>query len=211
MMSGAQAPRPGRRAKHGPEAGQATPSVVAVASVAAIVVALVAFFAAGDDSTTTEARGASSSQSIAPGAEPEGPATAARTPEAERPDPTQTAAKRASQNDQKKQSRQDAGPRRQKRAEPTPEVPQVYVEVYNNTSIDGLAASTAAELQDAGWQVVGVDNWYGDIPASTVYHPDGLTADAHQLADELGISRVRGAVAPMRFDRLTVILTEDAY
>ena len=53
---------------------------------------------------------------------------------------------------------------------------------------------------------MGVDNWYGDIPASTVYYPDGLSADGHQLARELGI-----AVAPMRFDRLTVILTEDAY
>jgi LytR cell envelope-related transcriptional attenuator len=205
MMSGAQAPRPGRRAKHGPEAGQATPSVVAVASVVAIVVAMVAFFAAGDDSTTTEAQGASSSRSITPSAEPDAPATAARTPEAEKPDPTETAVKRDKQN------KQNTRPRKQKRAEPTPEVPQVYVEVYNNTSIDGLAASTAAELQDAGWQVVGVDNWYGNIPASTVYHPDGLTSDAHQLAEELGIARVRGAVAPMRFDRLTVILTEDAY
>jgi hypothetical protein len=184
------------------------PSVVAVASVVAIVVAMVAFFAAGDDSTTTEARGASSSQRSAPTAEPDGPPTAARTPEAEKPDPTQAAVKRDKQN---RPRTRDTKPRRQKRAEPTPEVPQVYVEVYNNTSIDGLAASTAAELQDAGWQVVGVDNWYGNIPASTVYHPDGLTADAHQLAEELSITRVRGAVAPMRFDRLTVILTEDAY
>jgi len=209
MMSGAQAPRSGRRAERGPEAGQATPSVVAVASVVAIVVAMVAFFAAGDDTaTTTEAQGASSSQSITPSAEPEGPATAARTPRAEKPDTAQASVKR---DNQKKQDKQRTKPRRQKRAQPTPEVPQVYVEVYNNTSIDGLAASTAAELQDAGWQVVGVDNWYGSIPASTVYHPDGLTADANQLAEELGISRVRGAVAPMRFDRLTVILTEDAY
>jgi len=208
MMSGVQAPRPGRRAKHGPEAGQATPSVVAVASVVAIVVAMVAFFASGDD-TATQADSASSAENVAQSAQPAGPVTAARTPSAEKPN-TAKQAKQAAQKKQQKKHDHTQKPRKQKRAEPT-SVPQVYVEVYNNTSIDGLAASTAAELQDAGWQVVGVDNWYGDIPASTVYYPDGLSADADQLAEELGISRVRGAVAPMRFDRLTVILTEDAY
>ena len=206
-MSGVQAPRPGRRAKHGPEAGQATPSVVAVASVVAIVVAMVAFFASGNDGTS-QAQSASSTKNFGPSAAPAGPVTAARTPAAEKPD-TANHAKQAKKHH--KRDQQKKKPRKQKRAEPTPEVPQVYVEVFNNTSIDGLAASPAAELQDAGWQVVGVDNWYGDIPASTVYHPDGMTAEANQLAEQLGIHRVRTAVAPMRFDRLTVILTEDAY
>ena len=210
-MSGVQAPRPGRRAKHGPEAGQATPSVVAVASVIAIVVAMVAFFAGGDDSTTSQAQDASSTQSIAPSAAPAGPPTAARTPAAERPDVATQARPAEHKGKQNKRDKPTRKPRREKRAQPTPDIPQVYVEVYNNTAISGLAASTGAELQDAGWQVVGVDNWYGDIPASTVYYPDGLSADGHQLARQLGIERVRGAVAPMRFDRLTVILTEDAY
>jgi LytR cell envelope-related transcriptional attenuator len=206
-MSGVQAPRPGRRAKRGPEAGQATPSVVAVASLVAVVVAMVAFFASGDQ-TATQAQDASSTQSTTPSPPPEGPATAARTPRAEKPDSAKQA--KPASHQVKRDQRKDK-PRKQKRANPPAQVPQVYVEVYNNTSIDGLAASRAAQLQDAGWQVVGVDNWYGDIPASTVYHPDGFSAEAKQLAEELGISRVRGSVAPMRFDRLTVILTEDAY
>ncbi|MGI8577465.1 MAG: LytR C-terminal domain-containing protein, partial [Nocardioidaceae bacterium] len=42
------------------------------------------------------------------------------------------------------------------------------------STVSGLAAQTAAELQDAGWQVVGTDNWYGNIPATTVYFPDRL-------------------------------------
>ena len=46
-----------------------------------------------------------------------------------------------------------------------------YVEVYNNSGISGLAGTTAARAQGAGWQVVGSDNWYGTIPASTVYFP----------------------------------------
>jgi hypothetical protein len=37
-----------------------------------------------------------------------------------------------------------------------------------------------------------------------------MESEADQLAQVLGIERVRIAVAPMKFDRLTVILTPDA-
>src|SRR5262245_34149659 len=90
--------------------------------------------------------------------------------------------------------------------QPTPHR-NAYVEVYNNSGITGLANETAAKLQDAGWKVVGADNWYGDIPANTVYYPHRLHDVARVLADDLGIGRLHSAVAPMRFDRLTVILT----
>jgi hypothetical protein len=97
-----------------------------------------------------------------------------------------------------------------KKAEPVVERSKVYVEVYNNSGITGLAGSTAARASDAGWQVVGADNWYGTIPASTVYYPQRLEAAAKVLALDLGISRVVPAIEPMDLDRLTVILTADA-
>jgi hypothetical protein len=84
-----------------------------------------------------------------------------------------------------------------------------YVEVYNNSGISGLAGSTASRAQGAGWQVVGSDNWYGTIPASTVYYPPRLQDQAKMLGKDLGISRVKPSIAPMRGDRLTVILTSD--
>jgi hypothetical protein len=80
---------------------------------------------------------------------------------------------------------------------------KVIVAVFNN----GLAARVATQTAHAGWQVVGSDNWYGTIPASTVYYPPRLTKAGHQLALDLGIHRVMPAVNPMRLDRLTVILT----
>ena len=86
----------------------------------------------------------------------------------------------------------------------------IYVEVYNNSGITGLAGRIAAKASDAGWQVVGSDNWYGTIPASTVYYPQRLEAAAKVLALDLGVRRVEPAVDPMRLDRLTVILTGDA-
>jgi hypothetical protein len=84
-----------------------------------------------------------------------------------------------------------------------------YVEVFNNSGISGLAGSTAARAQGAGWQVVGSDNWYGTIPASTVYYPARLHRQAVLLAKDLGIARLKPSIAPMAGDRLTVILTRD--
>lgn len=83
------------------------------------------------------------------------------------------------------------------------------VEVYNNSGIHGLAGGTSRRASDAGWEVVGSDNWYGTISASTVYYPRRLETQAKLLARDLGIRRLRLAIAPMKFDRLTVILTRD--
>ena len=58
---------------------------------------------------------------------------------------------------------------------PAVERGKIYVEVYNNTGIKGLAASTADKISGAGWQVVGTDNWVGTIPAT-----DGLLPPAAQ-------------------------------
>lgn len=97
-------------------------------------------------------------------------------------------------------------------AKPKPQKPavqrgKVYVEVYNNSGITGLAGRVAERASGIGWQVVGSDNWYGTIPTSTVYYPQKLKAAAKVLALDLGIRRTAPAVDPMRRDRLTVILT----
>ncbi len=85
----------------------------------------------------------------------------------------------------------------------------VYVSVFNNSGITGLAASTAERIGSAGWQVVGSDNWYGTIPATTIYYPARLEEAARLLSKDLGVPRVMPAVDPMSMDRLTVILTAD--
>jgi hypothetical protein len=84
---------------------------------------------------------------------------------------------------------------------------KVYVEVYNNSGITGLAGQVADRATDMGWQVVGSDNWYGTIPATTVYYPERLKRAAKTLALDLGIQRTALAIDPMRRDRLTLILT----
>jgi len=86
---------------------------------------------------------------------------------------------------------------------------KVNVVVFNNSNIKGLAGRTAATAHRRGWQVVGQDNWYGTIAASTVYYPPALQRAARLLAHDLHIHRVMPAVTPMQTDRLTVILTAD--
>ncbi len=92
---------------------------------------------------------------------------------------------------------------------PEPEIKrgEIYVEVYNNSNISGLAGRVAEKATGAGWKVVGSDNWVGTIPTNTVYYPKRLKDEAELLALDLGIKRTYLAVAPMKLDRLTVILT----
>src|SRR3954453_6848786 len=83
------------------------------------------------------------------------------------------------------------------------------VVVFNNSGITGLATRTSGTAPGPGWNVVGSDNWYGSIPATTVYYPQRLHTAAKVLARDLGIRRIKPAIDPMQGDRLTVILTTD--
>jgi LytR cell envelope-related transcriptional attenuator len=157
-------------------------SPVALLSVGAVVLAGAAFVATSGHEDEPATRPAAAAR----------PATATATPA---PTPTSTA----------------PAPVVKKKPTKKPVVRRggTYVEVYNNSGISGLAGSTAARAQGAGWEVVGSDNWYGTIPASTVYYPARLHAQAKLLGKDLGISRLKPSIAPMRGDRLTVILTSD--
>jgi hypothetical protein len=187
-------------------AGRVTPTIVAVVSVAAIAVALVAFLLDGGRESDEKTVVADQSRSDQHSSDQQ-------SPDQQGPDQQGAAQHSTAEASAVPDSRPKPDPRKQKakpKPSPTSGVPDVYVEVYNMTSVTGLAAAKAAQLQDVGWQVVGIDNWRGNIPSSTVYYPGGMADEAGQLAKTLGIWRTRGAVSPMKFDRLTVILTSDA-
>ncbi len=157
------------------------PSLVSVVSLVIVVAALVGFL--------TVDKGPVGTGSSAQAGEPQRHSRAARSPH--RPAEPHTPAQ-PGPTVRKPGHRSDA-----------------YVEVYNNSGFSGLAELAAARLRDVGWQVVATDDWYGDIPQSTVYYPPGFSHDATELAADLDITRTWPAVSPMRFDRLTVILTSD--
>jgi hypothetical protein len=64
--------------------------------------------------------------------------------------------------------------------------------VLNSTSVQGLAAEAAEQLEDAGWSDVGSGNYPGGtLPASTVYYAAAdLEVSARAVAEVLGIDAV---------------------
>jgi hypothetical protein len=176
--------------------GIALPSWLVAACAAVVAVALVAFVVTGERDADVSA--APSESSARP---TDGPAaTPGRDQGHDRADRDKGEGEGDGKGD-----KGDKGDRRDKGGQPV-ERRTAYVEVYNNSGISGLAGSTAALLQDSGWRVVATDNWYGQIPSSTVYYPRQLEAQARLLARDVGVSRLHPAVSPMSFDRLTVIL-----
>ncbi len=184
--------------------GIALPSWVVAACAGAVAIALVAFVVTGERDADVAAAPSEPSASApdSPSNEPAGHAHHVGNGDdkgngAGKPDGT------AGKGD-KHDGKADKG-KADKKNQPV-ERRTAYVEVYNNSGISGLAGDTAATLQDSGWRVVATDNWYGQIPGSTVYYPSQLEAQARLLARDVGVSRLHAAVAPMSFDRLTVIL-----
>ena len=162
------------------ERGVAFPSPVVMLSVLAVAMAAITFVATRDQAPTERRVDTATIASADQTATPE-------------PTPTQTT---------------PAAPK----PKPKPKVQrgEVYVEVFNNSGIRGLAASTGQKATTVRWAVVGEDNWYGVVPTPTVYYPPRLKAAGKLLALDLGIKRTAPAVGEMKRDRLTIILTTDA-
>lgn len=183
-------------------AGPAMPTWAVLASLGVALVAALAFFITG--SPDRAARTDASPPSAPPAAfsPPSAP-----PPTADPPAPGGGGEAANPGNEAAGRSKQDRTHQRAKRDQPVPPARTATVDVYNNSAVTGLAAQTSAALRGLGWTVGNEDNWYGDIPENTVYYPAALADQAEQLAADLGVARVRPAVSPMSFERLTLILT----
>lgn len=85
---------------------------------------------------------------------------------------------------------------------------EASVSVLNNTGIVGAAKAFSVKVASAGWTLGGIGNWTGSIDGNTIYYPAPLQAQAELLGQDVGIDRIRPSVAPMRMDRLTIILSD---
>ena len=93
---------------------------------------------------------------------------------------------------------------------PTPAVAKVPVVVLNQTTVTGLAARFQKELEAGGWRVSGIDDFRGNVPATTVYFPPGLRAAAKALMAQFPqVGRIRPAFTGISTTQLTVILGKD--
>lgn len=169
--------------------GAVLPSPVVLLSIVAVVVAAVAFVATRDaepDEREITTSSASEESTDAPSTAPADDDGDDATTE----DPVQSEA-----------------PEKPKKTKPPVVRSEVGVVVFNNTSIAGLAGEALARVQEIGWNGVAADNWYGTIPATTVYFPPGMRDAAQKLALDLGIQRLVPADPAMSDTNLTVILT----
>jgi len=135
--------------------------------------------------------------------DPDTPAAGATTaaPSATTTTPSPTPSKTARTTPSPKPSKTTAKP------EPEPQVARdAPVSVLNNTTIQGLAATYSVKGRNAGWSDVRVGNWRGSIAGNTVYFPPQFAEQAKLLGNDLGIDRILPSFAPMRTDRLTIIL-----
>ncbi|OPC82429.1 hypothetical protein B4N89_17120 [Embleya scabrispora] len=95
-------------------------------------------------------------------------------------------------------------------APPVPRGSRGEVVLLDQTKVPALAKRMARRLEAAGWEVTGTDTFRGAVPATTVYHPADLAAQARALAEALpGITRVKPAFAGIPRHRLTVIVVDD--
>lgn len=187
-------------------------SAVATASVFALVGGLIAAFGqdAPDRADRASAlRGAVPQQRsetapaspTQPGASRPAPGPSAATPAAPNPVPTTGKPPAAGQPDS---SVPVSGVRGL--------VPKGRVVVFNQTHHRGLAQRVAADLTRAGWQVVHVGNWIGNVRQTTVYAPHAMNDLALALMDDFPVlGRKRSAVVDTDFrrDALTIILAKD--
>ncbi|MDZ5621914.1 LytR C-terminal domain-containing protein [Nocardioides bizhenqiangii] len=170
--------------RHRDQRGAVLPSPVVWLSIIAVVVAAVAFVATRDadpeerEITTSSSNGETSDSPTPTDEEPESD------------DPTETTT-----------------PDEPEKTKPPVVRSEVGVVVFNNTSISGLASETLARVQEIGWNGLAADDWYGTIPATTVYFPPGMRDAAQKLALDLGVQRLMPADAGMSDTNLTVILT----
>ena len=85
------------------------------------------------------------------------------------------------------------------------------LDVLNDSRISGLAARASAQFKAAGWKVATVGNFKGadDVPATTIFYPDGQQAAAQRLGAAFGVTRLLVAPSGMSSTNLTVVLARD--
>lgn len=177
------------------------PGLLAVAAVAALVVAVLVM--RGTAPNTTVAAGATSSPRASTAA------SATATPAGTS---SSTPSGAASPTSDGTTPTADASPTPSGTVSGSGDVKSsASVVVLNQTRIGGLAGRVAQTLRDAGWTVTSTGNFSGNVPATTVYYPDGMQAAAEALAADVpGPDRVRPRFGNLSKDKLTVIVTSAA-
>ena len=187
--------------------GALLPSVLAVAAVSALVTSLAVWQGERADAPRTDAAAAATG----PATVSQVPSKTTTVPAAPAPAPTpsattSTASAESAVEGTKNERTPDAN-----KAPGADAVNRSTVEVVvlNQTTRPGLAASVAAHLRAAGWEVPAVGNFRGTVPATTVYYPAGGETLALAVARDLRAApRTLPRFGNLSTTRFTVVVTD---
>lgn len=86
--------------------------------------------------------------------------------------------------------------------------PKLPVDVFNGSTVTGLARQGAVQVRAAGWTVAAVGNWRRTtVSAETVFYGPGDEGSARRLARDLpGAQQVRAALTGMSSTKLTYVV-----
>ena len=189
------------------------PSVLAVAAVSALVTSLAVWQGDRTDQPRTDTAAAAT----VPASTTAAPTSAATTaPSVAAPSPTATTSGQAASTTSAQSAVEGTKAERTPDAEKTPAAGSggvdrstVEVVVLNQTSRPGLAASVAAHLRTAGWDVPAVGNFRGTVPSTTVYYPAGGETVALAVARDLRATpRTMPRFGNLSTTRFTVVVTD---
>jgi hypothetical protein len=190
------------------------PSVLAVAAVSALVTSLAVWQGDRADRPGPDGAAAAAAATVsAPTTAP--PASAASTTAP--PSATATATSEAASTTSAQSAVEGTKAERTPEAEKTSaggdsgavDRSAVEVVVLNQTSRPGLAASVAAHLRTAGWDVPAVGNFRGTVPSTTVYYPAGGETVALAVARDLRATpRTMPRFGNLSTTRFTVVVTD---
>jgi hypothetical protein len=187
--------------------GALMPSVLAVAAVTALITSLAVWQGEQPDQPRADAAAAATAQATTtppPAVTTTAPATAQAATASE----TTKASASASPSVEATKTKRAPKPTKTP-AVAQPDRSSVQVVVLNQTSRPGLAASVAAQLRAAGWDVPAVGNFRGTVPATTVYYPAGGEALALDVAADLRTTpRTLPRFGNLSTTRFTVVVTD---
>jgi cytoskeletal protein RodZ len=188
--------RGAHRTKRAPSAAL-LPSLLAILAVTSLITALYVW--RGEDSKQPPAAASSGSS----GSSSHSPTSTPSTSPTSTPTKTVKATEPVSKTSSPSTTKPKATTAEQLRA-------SVALVVLNETTRSGLAATVATRLRSKGWTVAGVGNFRGEVPATTVYYPQGHEQAALAVAKSLPTpARTRPRFGNLSPTRLTVVVASN--
>jgi hypothetical protein len=92
----------------------------------------------------------------------------------------------------------------------TPEATPEYVpvNVFNGSTVPGLARKMATTLEENRWVVKTIANWYGQkVQQSTIFYPVDAKDSAIALAAQVG-AQLKASTSSMSQSELTFVITQ---